>query len=77
MSFLVGLFWSYVLPWLLDKLVEAGVLEAEKITGIKTVEDLIGSLKELKTYPDYDIQKNGEKAVKMVARGQPNSNINQ
>lgn len=59
-SFLTSLFWSYALPWLLDKFVDAGVVEAEKITGIKTVEDLVGHLKELKTYPEYPKGKNGQ-----------------
>lgn len=50
MPFLAALFWNYALPWLVDELVEEGVVEAEKATGIKTVEDLVSNLKQLKTY---------------------------
>lgn len=59
-AFLLGLFWNYALPWLLDKLVDAGVVEAEKVTGIKTVEDLVSNLSELKTYQEFPTGKNGQ-----------------
>lgn len=56
MSILLGLFWNYALPYLLDKLVSAGVVEAEKVTGIKTVEELVTHLQTLKTYQEYPKQ---------------------
>lgn len=58
-AIVISLFWNYALPWLLDRLVDEGVLEAEKITGIKTVEDLVSNLKELKTFPEYPTGRNG------------------
>lgn len=54
----MGLFWDYALPWLLQKLVDEGVIAAENATGIKTVEQLVDHLKELKTYPAGTPQKN-------------------
>lgn len=59
---LAGLFWNYALPYLLDKFVSAGVVAAEKATGIKTVEDLVSHIAELKTYhtdADFPHGKNG------------------
>lgn len=59
-AFIANLFWNYALPWLLGKLIDRGVVAAEKATGIKTVEQLVDHLSELKTYQQYPTGRNGE-----------------
>lgn len=62
-AIVAGLFWNYALPWLLNELVSAGVVEAEKATGIKTIADLVNHLKTLKTYhsdADFPHGRNGQ-----------------
>lgn len=59
-ALLISLFWNYALPWLLDRMVTAGAMEAEKATGIKTVADLVAHVKELKTYQQYPTGRNGQ-----------------
>ena len=54
-----NIFWNWALPWLLNELVAGGVMEAEKVTGIKTVAQLVTQLKTLKTYQQYPTGKNG------------------
>ena len=56
---LMALFWNYALPWLLDKMVTAGAMEAEKATGIKTVADLVAHIKDLNTYQQFPQGRNG------------------
>ena len=58
-AIIATLFWNYALPWLLQKLVDEGVVTVENATGIKTVTQLVDHLKTLKAYsapPDFPPQ---------------------
>lgn len=65
---LLALFIRYGLPYLLRR----EVLTAAEALAVK----IWYEARQVKTYPDYNIQKNGAKTIKPVATGQKNGTIN-